>query len=372
MGLQYPLHYSAALVAAIIALLLSSMQPALLKVLINAILDQSESDHIKAIIAFMTVGILISFAFEAIQVAIAHRFRLEIEARLRSAYLYVSNILTDDQKNRAVRRGIYQITQISVSLTLDLVIIIINIMLISFFMMLENMTLGLSVIALSILALVSNQRIVKILARVSGYKEDIKSRVLNTQNNPERYQRLTTNIQRFDRNILKLETLAALLNTVTFKLSPIVFILMLHLRGVKDVASISTIFLYLGMLQKPFMKLSYLLKEYSISRAQTELIENEIILGLKLTKVESLFPCGAIYLGQTHVEQQINKEIKDNSILIINKSLPSKNELALLADFISLNSISKRVLVVGHMDYHNLCHFKYNGNRCDVIVGANE
>jgi len=290
---SYPLHFLAAYFAAMICNFLLTLQPGFVRVFINEANRGVEKNHLVFISLFMILAMGLAFIFDTLQVTIALEFKLKVEKSLRYIHQRYCQYHSTRQINLTIQKGIFGLVELTVLSSLELLLVISNIVMISFFMLFEDRNLGLIVFALLFLGVISNLYLTRPLGRIAKFKEILKGRMIkNFQKDESKFSQSIMQLQKFEHKRFLLDTFFVFVSFTIFKLVPSFILITVALYLEKSVGSIASLFLYFNLLHKPFLRLMLITKQVVLYYSQSSLFRDGIEAGLTYESTLHSFPYG--------------------------------------------------------------------------------
>ncbi len=299
--LRYPLNLLAAFLAAMFCSFLLTMGPGLIKVFISEASRGVEKQHLMAIALMLIVSLFLSYVFDIIQGHISAHFKMQIEAYLRTIYQRYCQHHRSGQREMAHGRGIYALTEFCHHLVLDIPIGICTIVLISSFMMLENTTIGLSVLCLSFIFLFIIIRSTARLGRLSRFKELLKQDYLKKFEFEKRDVKKESILEHFIERLTWAENkrifwdnLIIFCSFTLFRIIPSLLLFTFALEKNIDFAKATSLLLSFNLLHRPFLQLVTLYKQAILFYAQSSLIRPDLEAGMEAEQIKIKIPKGLV------------------------------------------------------------------------------
>jgi hypothetical protein len=293
---QFPLHFSAAYISALICTSLLAVQPSLLKVFINEYNRGVSKEHLTSITLFMIAGLVLVFIFDTIEVSIGVVLRLKIENYLRKVHFYATRGETGPSVDMAIRRGIFGLTSFSLQVTLELLLVFSNFIIISLFLFYEAPHLAPIIFICALLGIYGSFFYGNSLGRIARYREIVKGRMIIQKDNEDFFEESIQKLQKFEKRRFFIDTFLVFIRFSIFKVFPVIILFYFSFRNIDSIGSIASIFLYFGLLAQPYMRLTTLIKILNLSFKQTDLFRSDIEVGIIFDQLSQNFPFGLVSL----------------------------------------------------------------------------
>lgn len=338
--LNFPLQLFAAFVSGIISTLLLTVQPVLIKTFINESTRGVDSDHLVTILVFMGLSLFLAFIFDTIKVSMETVLKLKIENELRSSFHQHFSNCSKEKYDFAVRRGLFSLGNFSFLLSFTLPMALVNIIVILIFISLESFSMGILTSLLCIGSFVFNYYVSRRLGGISSFKEEIKTQMIKDQSSDlVKYRELINQLQEKEGSRFLWSTLLFLNQYSLFKFIPLLVLLVFITTSSLNPGSIAGLFLFFGLLIRPYQLLSLALQDLLVLYHQNEFIREEARLCMPLKKLKRSIPYGRVRLFGTGVRVDRRSIQIDGTSFIFNDKEPRDFDYDLDKKLISLSKV---------------------------------
>ena len=304
--LSFPLQLFAAFVSGILSTLLLTIQPVFIKTFINESARGVEASHLKALLLFMGLSLALAFIFDTIKVSMETVLKLKIENELRTGFHYFFSGCSKEKYDFAVRRGLFSMANFSFLLSFSLPMALVNIIVILIFIGFESPIMGLVTFLLCLASFFLNYYVSKELGSISKYKEDVKTSMIKTQaQNQQNHNSLVGELQAKEGSRFLWSTLLFLNQYSLFKIVPLVILLVLLSGNDLNSGSIAGLFLYFGLLIRPYQLLSLALQDLLVLYHQNEFIREEARLCMPLKTLQAKVPFGVVKIQGSNINEEL-------------------------------------------------------------------
>lgn len=352
----HPLDFFLAYIASMICNFLLTLQPAFVKVYINEATRGVEKNHLVIIASFMIVALVLAFFFDTLQVTASITFKLKVEQVLRSLHQKYSQYQASEKNSLVIQRGIHALTEFTVLTSLELLLVVSNIIMVMFFLIVEDQITGLCVLGLLLLNIFVNIKLTKPIGRIASYKENIKTLMVKKFSiSPYFFERMIGRLQFFEFKRFFLDTIFIFSSFSTFRLMPAIILLILALFSEKSVGSIASLFLYFNLLHKPYLRLINLLKQAVLYYSQTSLYRDSLEAALDYEHTVRDLPFGLV-IGDADINAgaKLSKMNEGTTILKDDETLSEQRlkEILALSKVAPVVVYTKNTALINHAQFY--------------------
>lgn len=304
-----PLYLLNAFLAAILTNYLLTLQPGLLKIFIREATKGEDTEHLFKIAYFMIAALFLAFIFDTIEVTTSMLFRVNIEKKLRLIHYKYSIKRELKDISFPLQQGILGLTKFTLLSSLDLYVSLTNIVIVLYFIFTSDPIIG-GIVALIVLILVIfSIPTIRGLGKISKNNEKLKTSCLQTFSKTDvpSYNDKLIKMQREEVKRFKNDTILVLSNFLIFKITPTIILFSYIYQKSTDFGELASLFLYFGLLFKPYKKLMKIIRHSTLFFTQAELFKDDIEHAIKTDEVLSSIPKGLVcILVNGPVQQKYN------------------------------------------------------------------
>ncbi|MDB9786557.1 hypothetical protein OAB57_00480 [Bacteriovoracaceae bacterium] len=279
---------------------LIAIQPKLVGLFINEVGRDVNEVQLYAIILFMVFGALLAFLFDTISCAIKLGLKVKMEDKIHQIYFRYCLHHTSAQRDISLRRGLSGMVDFTLNITLELSLIVSQILMIILFLFMDARIMGVSACVMCLMGIPYSKKLAKYLGKITRFKFSSKVEMIghHREQRSEKYFNRLKWINRFEQNRFILDTELIALSFFIFTLFPI-GVLALYVMGFDiSVGSIATTFLYFSMLKRPYRRLTEIIRLAGIHREQTKKIRGDIEIGIFLSEKLKAFDRGCFWIKE--------------------------------------------------------------------------
>lgn len=293
---SFPLHLAAAFLAATLADLLLTMQPRFLRAFIDQAQASGAARGLWLFPAFMLAAAVLAYAYDFISVAIRYSLQRSLSQLFKEVYIDSASSERSETVSFALRSGLSDFSQLVLSMSLDLFLIVTRLLLILGFMALDQPALGLASLAVLGLSLALSYAATRRLSRVGKAVEIATQRVISLAlaggSQAKAGLERASGLQQAQFNLRSINVFLAL---IVFRLMPL-SVLALYLSGWGvSLGALASTFLYFSMLQAPYQDMLRLMQESGVAFATSSLFRAQLEQGLELRRLFSRAPVGLVW-----------------------------------------------------------------------------
>jgi hypothetical protein len=294
---RHPLHLIAAYAAALIAEVLLTIQPLFLRAFIDGAQAGLRRRELWLFPAFMLAAAALTYAFDFISVAIRFVLQRRIERGLKEVYLDYGGERRADAARFALGPGIGRLSQLSLSLSVDFLLVLSRAALILAFMSLDNPALGGLTFLVLCAGLVANALTTARLGRMSRAAERGMGAVLARARaaGAASAKAGLDRVYRYDLAQFALRSANVAVSFFVFRLLPLSVLAWYLLGRGGSLGSLASTFLYFSMLRGPFSELTALLQDSVVAFSESGLFRGELEAALALESLLTRLPRGLIW-----------------------------------------------------------------------------
>jgi ABC-type multidrug transport system fused ATPase/permease subunit len=338
--LNFPLQLFAAFISGIISTLLLTVQPVLIKTFINESTRGVDGRHLVTLLIFMGLSLLLAFVFDTIKVSMETVLKLKIENELRSSFHEHFSSCSKEKYDFAVRRGLFSLGNFSFLLSFTLPMALVNIIVILVFISLESFSMGILTSLLCIGSFILNYYVSKRLGGISSFKEEIKTQMIQDQSaDLFKYRGLINQLQKKEGSRFLWSTLLFLNQYSLFKFVPLLVLMVFISSSSLNPGSIAGLFLFFGLLIRPYQLLSLALQDLLVLYHQNEFIREEARLCMPLKKLKKSIPYGRVRVFGTGISIDRKSVEIGGTSFIFNSNDPRDFDYDLDQKLISLSKL---------------------------------
>lgn len=293
---RYPLHLSAAFLAAVLCDLLVTMQPLFLRAFIDEASSGLARQKLWLFPSFLLAAAVLAYAFDMIAVSIRFFLREKLTLRLSEAYLDFADRKHEAAVQFSLRSGISSYAELALSVSLDFILALSRIAIILLFMALDQSQLALAAGAAVLVGLAVSATTTGKIGRISLAAERAKGRLaaLALKRSPSARDYLTK-LYAFGLRLYGLKSLNVLVTLCLFRALPIGALALYLMDKGLSLGALASTFLYFSMLRAPYSELTSLMQESQIAISSSALFLSDLSRGLDLQNILARTPYGLIW-----------------------------------------------------------------------------
>ncbi|MCO4793822.1 MAG: ABC transporter ATP-binding protein [Bacteriovoracaceae bacterium] len=314
---SHPLHFFAAYIAALLCNFLLTLQPGFVKVFINEASRGVDRSHLVSIALYMALALVLAFVFDTLQVTTSLAFKLKVEQILRDIHHRHCKYHSQGQINLTVQKGIFGLMEFTIITSLEAVLVISSILMVTIFMIFEDKYMGGTVFFFVSLGVIINLKITQPLGRIARFKEVVKARMIKKfKQSDEQFEHSISRLQKYEYKRFFLDTIFVFSSFATFRLLPSVILIAVALYMEKSIGGIASLFLYFNLLHKPYIRLITLVKQAVLYYSQASLFRDGLEAGLDYENYLGKLPFGlVISTRKAFAGAPLSGEINSNSVI---------------------------------------------------------
>jgi hypothetical protein len=293
----FPLHLAAAFIAAVAAEVLLTMQPMFLRAFIDEARNGMAARELWAFPTFMIVGALLAYTFDFISITIRYLLEQRLSMSLKDAYLEHGPRGRPEVFQLAMSTGISNLALLSLTLSVDVWLVLARIALVLCFLSFENLGLGLGVAAAMTACLGLNVATNLRIGRVSRAIQRVTTRIvaLAARSGLPLARTRLGRLYDFDLHRFGLRSANVAFSFIMFKLAPL-SVLIAYLLGAQiSLGAIASTFLYFSMLSTPYQDLLFLLQTGTVTYSESALYREDVERSLSARDLLERVPVGLIW-----------------------------------------------------------------------------
>jgi hypothetical protein len=297
LALRHPLHLIAAYAAALIAEVLLTIQPLFLRAFIDGAGAGLRARDLWPFPAFMLAAAALTYAFDFISVAIRYILQRRIERGLKEVYLDYGGERRAEAARFALGSGIGRLASLSLSLSVDFLLVLSRAGLILAFLSLDNPALGGLTVLVLAAGLAVNAASTARLGRLSRAAERgtgavvARARAGGAASAKSGLDR----VHRYDLAQFSLRSANVAVSFFVFRVLPLSVLAWYLLGRGGSLGSLASTFLYFSMLRGPFSELTSLLQDSVVAFSESGLFRGELERALVLERLFAQLPRGMIW-----------------------------------------------------------------------------
>lgn len=293
----YPLHLAAALLAAVIAEALLTIQPQLLSGFIDSMNGGVPKRALWAFPAFMASAAVLAYAFDFISVAIRYALERGLERELKDVYLEVADKGRAEVVQYSMWSGIGKLSDLALAVTVDFCLVVSRIAIILAFLSFGHPGLGLAALAGVVLGTAATVATTTRLGRISktiefGTGRSVSFALASALASARRALR---RVYALDERLFALKSVNVAISFTLFRVLPIGVVAWSLAGAELSLGDLASVFLYVSMLRGPYLDLIALLQESIVSLSESGLFREELERGLALRDSLRSVPVGLVW-----------------------------------------------------------------------------
>ena len=257
---------------------------------------------------------------------------------------------------------IFGLMEFTIITSLEAILVVSNILMITIFMIYEDTKMGAMVLILVAVGLFINYKITSPLGRITRLKELVKIKMANFFDIPEEsFHHSIGRLQKYEYKRFFLDTIFVFSSFATFRMLPAFILIGVAVSQEKNIGSIASLFLYFNLLHKPYIRLISLYKQAVLYYSQTSLIRNGLEAGIDFEHHFTNFSKGLILSppqensgaplsnGVFASSSIYRDDLKDDSPQLINELIIASKERPILFYTKNKNYLKEAQFYMDHL-----------------------